>query len=51
MASAAMNQGVALMVHWNVVILAPPLIITPAEAKRGLSVLDEVLEIADKAAD
>ncbi|HMM42040.1 MAG TPA: aspartate aminotransferase family protein [Thermomicrobiales bacterium] len=51
MTRAAMNQGLSLMVHWNVIMIAPPLIITPAEAKRGLSVLDEVLEIADKAAD
>lgn len=51
MTRAAMNQGLSLMVHWNVIMIAPPLIITPAEAKRGLSILDEVLEIADKAAD
>ena len=48
---AAMQRGVSLMLHWNVIMIAPPLIITPAEARRGLSVLDEVLEIADQAAD
>jgi taurine--2-oxoglutarate transaminase len=48
---AAMQRGLSLMMHWNVIMIAPPLIITPAEARRGLSVLDEVLEIADNAAD
>ena len=51
MGKAAMQRGVSLMLHWNVLIVAPPLIITPDEAKRGLSVIDEVLEICDKAAD
>lgn len=51
MTGEAMNRGVSLMAHWNVIICAPPLIITPDEVKRALSVLDEVLEIADKAAD
>lgn len=46
---AAMNRGLSLMLHWNVVMVAPPLIITPNEAKRGLEILDEVLAIADEA--
>jgi taurine--2-oxoglutarate transaminase len=45
----AMNRGLSLMIHWNVIAVAPPLIITPQEAKRGLSVLDEVLAITDQA--
>lgn len=48
---AAMQRGLSLMTHWNVVMVAPPLIITPQEARRGLSILDQVLEIADAAAD
>lgn len=48
---AAMQAGLALMIHWNVILIAPPLIITPAEAKRGLAILDEVLEITDKAVE
>jgi taurine--2-oxoglutarate transaminase len=46
---AAMQRGLSLMIHWNVVMVAPPLIITPAEAQRGLAILDEVLEITDEA--
>ena len=48
---AAMQRGLSLMLHWNVIMIAPPLIITPVEAQRGLAILDEVLEIADTAAD
>jgi len=46
---AAMNRGLSLMIHWNVIMIAPPLIITPDEARRGLAILDEVLEITDRA--
>ena len=46
---AAMSRGLSLMIHWNVIMVAPPLIITPNEAKRGLEILDEVLAIADEA--
>ena len=48
---AAMQAGLSLMIHWNVIMVAPPLVITPAETRRGLAILDEVLEIADSAAD
>jgi taurine--2-oxoglutarate transaminase len=51
MSKAAMAQGLSMMVHWNVIMVAPPLIITPDQAKRGLAIMDEVLEIADKAAE
>ena len=46
---AAMNRGLSLMIYWNVIMIAPPLIITPDEARRGLAILDEVLEITDRA--
>jgi taurine---2-oxoglutarate transaminase len=45
---AALERGLYLMVHWNVVIVAPPLTITPEELDEGIAVLDEVLEIADE---
>ena len=48
---AAMQRGLSLMIHWNVIAVAPPLIITPQEARRGLAILDEVLKITDAAAD
>ncbi|MDI3342000.1 MAG: aminotransferase class III-fold pyridoxal phosphate-dependent enzyme, partial [Sphaerobacter sp.] len=49
LANAAMNRGLSLMIHWNVIMIAPPLIITPQEATRGLEILDEVLAITDRA--
>jgi taurine--2-oxoglutarate transaminase len=44
---AAMDQGLYLMTHWNVIIVAPPLTITREELDEGLGVLDEVLSLAD----
>ena len=48
MAKAALERGLYLFVHWNVVIVAPPLTITREELDEGLGVLDEVLSIADE---
>jgi taurine--2-oxoglutarate transaminase len=45
---AALERGLYLFVHWNVVIVAPPLTITREELDEGLGVLDEVLAIADE---
>jgi taurine--2-oxoglutarate transaminase len=45
---AALERGLYLFVHWNVVIIAPPLNITREELDEGLAVLDEVLAIADE---
>jgi taurine---2-oxoglutarate transaminase len=49
MTKAALAAGLNLFIHWNVVIVAPPLVITPEEARHGIAVLDEVLAIADAA--
>jgi taurine--2-oxoglutarate transaminase len=46
-AAAALERGLYLMTHWNVIIVAPPLTITREELDEGLGVLDEVLELAD----
>ena len=46
---AALDKGLYLMTHWNVVIIAPPLTITREELDEGLGVLDEVLVLADSA--
>jgi len=48
MVKAAMERGLYLFVHWNVVMIAPPLTITRDELDEGLGVLDEVLAIADE---
>ena len=40
---AALERGLYLMIHWNVIIVAPPLTITRDELDEGLEILDEVL--------
>jgi taurine--2-oxoglutarate transaminase len=44
---AALDAGLYLFVHWNVVMIAPPLTITREELEEGLGILDEALAIAD----
>ena len=48
LAKAALERGLYLMTHWNVVMICPPLTITPEELAEGIAVLDEVLAIADE---
>ena len=43
LAKAAMERGVYLMTHWNVIICAPPLTITRDELEEGLEKLDHAL--------
>jgi taurine--2-oxoglutarate transaminase len=45
---AALERGLYLFVHWNVVVICPPLTIKREELDEGLGVLDEVLAIADE---
>ena len=47
MAKAALDRGLYLMTHWNVVMVVPPLTITREELDEGLGVLDEVFALAD----
>jgi len=47
-AKAALERGLYLMVHWNVIMVCPPLTITPEELDEGVAILDEVLSIADE---
>ncbi len=47
MASEALGRGVYVMTVLNTMIVAPPLIVTEEEIDEGVSVLDEVLRIAD----
>jgi taurine--2-oxoglutarate transaminase len=44
---AALERGLYLMTHWNVIVCAPPLTITREELDEGLGVLDEVLTLVD----
>jgi taurine--2-oxoglutarate transaminase len=48
LAKAALDQGLYLMTHWNVVMVVPPLTITRDEAEEGIRILDEALAIADE---
>jgi taurine--2-oxoglutarate transaminase len=45
---AALDAGLYLMTHWNVVMIVPPLTITREELEEGLATLDEALAIADE---
>src|SRR5687768_10958049 len=51
MAKAALERGLYLMTHWNVVMVVPPLTITRDEVDEGIAILDEVLTIADEHVD
>jgi taurine---2-oxoglutarate transaminase len=45
---AALDSGLYLMTHWNVVMICPPLTITREELDEGLATLDDVLSLADE---
>src|SRR6187397_687964 len=45
---AALDRGLYLMTHWNVIIVVPPLTVTREEAEEGVAILDDVLAIADE---
>jgi len=44
----ALDRGVYLMTHWNVVMCCPPLTITREELDEALDVLDDALAVADE---
>jgi taurine--2-oxoglutarate transaminase len=48
LSKAALDRGLYLMTHWNVIMICPPLTITREELEEGLSILDEALAIADE---
>jgi taurine---2-oxoglutarate transaminase len=47
LAKAAMERGLYLMTHWNVIMVVPPLTITREELDEGIGILDEVLGSVD----
>jgi taurine---2-oxoglutarate transaminase len=51
MAKAALERGLYLMTHWNVIMVVPPLTITREEVDEGIAILDEALAIADEYVD
>jgi taurine--2-oxoglutarate transaminase len=48
MAKAALDSGLYLMTHWNVIMVVPPLTITRDEVDEGIAILDEALSAADE---
>ena len=48
LAKAALERGLYLMTHWNVIMVCPPLTITRDELDEGIAILDDVLAIADE---
>jgi taurine--2-oxoglutarate transaminase len=48
MQRSALEAGLYLMTHWNVVMVCPPLTITREELDEGLAILDDALSIADE---
>ncbi|HMJ94267.1 MAG TPA: aminotransferase class III-fold pyridoxal phosphate-dependent enzyme [Thermoleophilaceae bacterium] len=45
---AARERGLFMWAHWNVLAVTPPLTITKEELLHGISVVDEVLALADE---
>jgi taurine--2-oxoglutarate transaminase len=45
---AALERGLYLMTHWNVIMVCPPLTITREEIDEGISIIDEALAVADE---
>jgi taurine---2-oxoglutarate transaminase len=48
MQKAALERGLSIFVHWNVVLIVPPLVISREELREGLGILDDVLSLADE---
>ncbi len=46
--TALMQRDVYVLCRWNLMLIAPPLVITEDELRVGIRALDEVLEIADR---
>src|ERR671928_1435364 len=43
LAKAALDRGLYLMTHWNVIMICPPLVITREEIEEGVAILDDAL--------
>ena len=48
LSKAALERGLYLMTHWNMIMICPPLTITRDELDEGIAILDEALTIADE---
>ncbi|MDO9122122.1 MAG: aminotransferase class III-fold pyridoxal phosphate-dependent enzyme [Anaerolineaceae bacterium] len=45
-----LDHGVYLYMHWNIILLIPPLIITEGELAEGFDVIEKAINITDKIA-
>jgi taurine--2-oxoglutarate transaminase len=45
---AARDRGLYVFIHWNNIMIAPPLTSTAAEIDEGMGVIDEILTLADE---
>lgn len=45
-----LNHGLFVYVHWNTILIIPPLIITPEQLAEGFAVIDRGLDITDASA-
>jgi taurine--2-oxoglutarate transaminase len=43
------DHGLYVYTHWHTALIIPPLIITEAQLKEGIAILDKALDITDKA--
>ena len=43
------TTGLYAYTHWHTILIIPPLIITEEQLAEGFAILDEALNIADKA--
>src|SRR5438105_7131476 len=48
LSKAALERGLYLMTHWNIVMICPPLTITREELDEGIAILDDAPSTADK---
>jgi taurine--2-oxoglutarate transaminase len=44
-----LENGVYTFIHWNVILVIPPLIINEEQLEEGIRVIDQALEITDAA--
>jgi taurine--2-oxoglutarate transaminase len=44
-----LDHGVYLYTHWHTILILPPLIISEEQLREGFAVIDQALEIADRA--
>ena len=44
-----LDNGVFTFIHWNVIMVNPPLIINDEQLLEGIKIIDQALEITDAA--